>query len=306
MFSPWNTRKSFSQHNILRNLGIWDQSRDPFGTALPGSRGFSRIRWELLEFWVRWEIREFWIFQSEGLGNFIPFQREIFLFIPFQSRIFLFISFQREIPLGKFLFIPLQREFSSSSPSRGNSFFFPLQREIPEGIFLFFSSFSKWKFPLHPIPEGKFLFIPSFFQMGISSSSHSQGKPRGKIPLYPIIFQREFSSLSHSIGNFPLHPIPHPSIPKDRSHSSRTFHRGMRNYRDFPFNSQKKIPERRSWLGWEEQEWVEIEEFLEFWVGIWGSELISLSLKSSRILDELEIWDQIPTKIPKLGSGNDP
>lgn len=29
-----------------------------------------------------------------------------------------------------------------------------------------------------------------------------------------------------------------------------------------------KTPARSRWLGWEEQEWVGIKEFLEFWVGI--------------------------------------
>lgn len=158
MFSPRNTRKSFSRWNITRNLGIWDQSRDSFGSALPGSGGsFPGSVGSLWNSESGGKFQNFgsssqrgWEIPSHSRGEFplhsVPKGNSIGN-LPLHP-----------IPEGKFLFIPsfFQVGISSSSHSKGK-----FQREFSP------SSHSIGKFPLHSIPKGKFLFFP--FQRQIPS-----------------------------------------------------------------------------------------------------------------------------------------
>lgn len=173
MLAPRNSRKCFSQQDVPRNLGIWDEARDPSGSAPPRPRaapGFSRdpktLPKDLLPTPGIFQRCQDPLGASGILG---PMGTLAISDLPATGA-----GKFHHIPEGKFLFIPFQTEISSHSKGEFSSsshpipewnfIFIPFQREIPEGIFLFFIPFQRGILLFFPfqreIPEGNFLFIP--------------------------------------------------------------------------------------------------------------------------------------------------
>lgn len=121
----------------------------------------ARTRSEPLEFWVRWELWRSRIFQPQGPGNSITFQRENSSSSRSKRKF-------HPIPKGNFPLhpIPFQSGTSSSSHSKGK-----FQRESSSS-----SSHSRGEFSSSSHSKGK-------FQREISSSSHSSSRhSQGSFP----------------------------------------------------------------------------------------------------------------------------